>query len=325
MRVDGLRRGDLVEVRSPAEILATLDERGMLEQLPFMPEMLPYIGRRFVVAKRTDKLCDTICTTGSRRLPDAVLLEDLRCDGSGHDGCQAECRIVWKEAWLRRVSPGDQPAPPVDAEALDRLARLARKNTRRKLGIDGQPADCYTCQSTELFRASPQRLPTWDPRPYLGEYRSGNVGLGRFLKVMARAVVFEPLRKLGLRDYLPMRGPGRAATRRPPLGLQPGELVRVKSKDEIAATLGPDGRNRGLTFDWEMLPYCGGTYRVRQRVRRFIDESRAQMVELKTDAVTLDDVVCSGERSMIRWFCPRGIYPYWRESWLERVEPQAGS
>ena len=124
---------------------------------------------------------------------------------------------------------------------------------------------------------------------------------------------------------MPMRGPGGAAARRPALGLQPGELVRVKSKDEIAATLGPDGRNRGLTFDREMLPYCGGTYRVRQRVRRFIDESRAQMVELKTDAVTLDDVVCSGERSMIRWFCPRGIYPYWRESWLERIEPQAGS
>ena len=34
---------------------------------------------------------------------DTVYLEDLRCDGSGHGGCQAGCRIYWKEAWLRRV------------------------------------------------------------------------------------------------------------------------------------------------------------------------------------------------------------------------------
>jgi hypothetical protein len=325
VRVDGLRRGDLAEVRSPSEILATLDDGGMLEQLPFMPEMLPYIGRRFVVAKRADKVCDTICGTGSRRLPDTVLLEDLRCDGSGHDGCQAECRIFWKEAWLRRVEPSD-PRPPVDVEALDRLARLARKHTKRKPRIDGQPTECYTCQNTELFRASPQHLPSWDPRPYVEEYRSGNVGLGRFLRVMARVVVFEPLRKLGIRQYVPVRGPGGSSTRRSALGLQPGDLVRVKSKEEIAATLAPDGRNRGLSFDREMMAYCGGTYRVRQRVRRFIDEARAQMVELKTDAVTLDDVVCSGEHSMIRWFCPRGIYPYWRESWLQRVaQPPVGA
>ena len=32
-----------------------------------------------------------------------MLLEDLRCDGSAHDGCQAECRVFWKEAWLKRV------------------------------------------------------------------------------------------------------------------------------------------------------------------------------------------------------------------------------
>src|SRR5205085_4338150 len=51
----GLKSGDLVEVRSAGEILATLDDTGALEALPFMPEMLPYLGRRFVVDKRADK------------------------------------------------------------------------------------------------------------------------------------------------------------------------------------------------------------------------------------------------------------------------------
>lgn len=47
-----LRVGELVEVRSEAEILATLDENGELENLPFMPEMLQFCGQRF----RVDKL-----------------------------------------------------------------------------------------------------------------------------------------------------------------------------------------------------------------------------------------------------------------------------
>ena len=95
----GLKSGDLVQVRSAGEILATLDDAGALEALPFMPEMLPCLGRRFVVDKRADKICDTIAQTGSRRLRDSVLLADLRCDGSAHAGCQAECRLVWWNCW----------------------------------------------------------------------------------------------------------------------------------------------------------------------------------------------------------------------------------
>jgi hypothetical protein len=105
------------------------------------------------------------------------------------------------------------------------------------------------------------------------------------------------------------------------LDLQPGEWVRVRSRDQIASTLTPEGYNRGLWFDREMLAYCGGTFRVRKRITRFIDDFRdnGRMIELKTDAVTLDGVVCSGEVSQRRWFCPRRVYPYWRECWLERV------
>ena len=83
-----LRPGDLVEVRPPAEILATLDDQGALDGVPFMPEMLQYIGGRFTVSRRVEKICDTIADTGSLRMRDAVYLEDLRCTGSGHGGCQ---------------------------------------------------------------------------------------------------------------------------------------------------------------------------------------------------------------------------------------------
>ena len=56
------------------------------------------------------------------------------------------------------------------------------------------------------------------------------------------------------------------------LNLQPGELVRVNSYEEILSTVNFQMMNRCLFFDGEMVPYCGGTYRVQTRVTKFIDE-----------------------------------------------------
>jgi len=64
----GLRVGDLVEVLSADEIFATLDERGELENLPFMPEMLKFCGQRLTVHMVAHKLCDTINGSGIRKM-----------------------------------------------------------------------------------------------------------------------------------------------------------------------------------------------------------------------------------------------------------------
>ena len=40
------RTGDLVEVRSKEEILATLDQHGSVDGMPFMPEILQYWDRK---------------------------------------------------------------------------------------------------------------------------------------------------------------------------------------------------------------------------------------------------------------------------------------
>jgi hypothetical protein len=190
------------------------------------------------------------------------------------------------------------------------------------LEAPGRPQERWRCQATELPRAS-GHLKLWDPRSYVREYTTGNVGFGRFLRVTARAAVTEPMRKLGLVPEVHLPGTRTGPASDPPLALQPGELVQVKTKEEIAATLTPDGRHRGLWFDREMLSFCGQTLRVRQRIRRFIDDRDGRMIEMKSDCVTLEGGVCSGERSPRRWFCPRAIYSYWRECWLRRVEPAA--
>ena len=99
-----LRVGDIVEVRSEEEILRTLDSRGELDSLPFMPEMLEFCGKRFRVSKRADKVCDSIDWGTLRRMKNAVHLEGLRCNGAAHGGCKAGCLMHWKEAWLKRVA-----------------------------------------------------------------------------------------------------------------------------------------------------------------------------------------------------------------------------
>ena len=85
-----LKAGEWIEVRSREEVLATLDERGCFENVPFMPEMLEFCGKRFRVSKRADKTCDPANAPWSiRRLTDTVHLENGRCDGSLHGGCEA--------------------------------------------------------------------------------------------------------------------------------------------------------------------------------------------------------------------------------------------
>ncbi len=313
-----LRRDDVVEVRSAAEILATLDDRGELEALPFMAEMIPHCGRRLTVVSAAERMCDTITWTGSRRIPDTVLLGELRCDGSGHDGCQGDCRFLWKAAWLRQLEPGAQPARVVEVDEAARLAlhALAMGNTRQP-SVDGRAGGKYRCQSTELHRAS---APT-SGFPYLPALTSGNVSLRRYLPVVARALVWETRRKAGRLAWTRKCFLGRSApVRRPSLDLQPGEWVRIRSAPEIEETIDQQGRTRGLWFDREMLQYCGRTARVKERIARFIHDD-GTFVNFRSAAVKLEAVTCSGDHSAGRYFCPRALYPYWREDWLERVDP----
>ncbi len=318
MREGALRRGDLVEVRSAGEVLATLDEQGALDAMPFMPEMIPYLGRRFTVSARCDKICDTIGSTlQSRKMADTVVLDDLRCAGAAHGGCQAECRMYWNEAWLKKVDTLASQAVPQDEGDVTALSSRVEPSVRRSGESDGDEVR-WKCQATEANAASTP-LSTNDPRPYFNELRSGNVGPLTFVKVMARAAYMQPLH-----HFKRLPWPGGTSEKSPPrpepLGLQPGDWVRVKSSDEIEATLTIGGTNRGLHFDIEMVPFCGQVLQVRERVTHIIEEHTGKMLRFGNDCIKLDGAVCSGERSTGRFFCPRKIYPYWREEWLERVD-----
>jgi hypothetical protein len=317
-----LKPGDVVEVRPAAEILATLDVDASVDAMPFMPEMLRYAGKRFTVSRRVEKICDTVSgqysggPLTSLRMRDTVLLDDLRCDGSAHGGCQAGCRFYWKESWLRRAEPGSE-SESVNGDALAQLEALARDATRAVRDVDGEPAEAYRCQATEALNAT-EPMSNYSPGQYVRELTAGNVGPLRFLRVAVRGLSAPIRRRLRLLARRPLPFDPAPPPGPPELDLQPGELVEVRSREEIAPTIDASGKTRGLSFDWEMLPYCGGRYRVRDRVERIIDERNGQMIEISSDCLILDGVVCSGEHSSGRWFCPRAMYPYWREAWLRR-------
>ena len=46
---------------------------------------------------------------------------------------------------------------------------------------------------------------------------------------------------------------------------------------------------------------------------------------MKTPAVILEGVYCLAHYSHYRLLCPRAIYSWWRESWLERVVSPMGT
>ncbi len=319
-----LRRGDVVEVRSADEILATLDEAGSLEGMPFMPEMLRYVGRQFTVSHRVEKICDTAsgAVMRSRRMWNTVLLDDLRCDGSGHGGCQAGCRLYWKEAWLRPVeqetSTKSGVPPKMRSDAMETLQRIANAATKTMRDLDGEQTEAYRCQATEAPNAS-ELLSRFDVRQYVREVKTENVPLLRVLEVLGRAAALRVLRAFRLRRRSVEPNPGDPVPWEKRLDLRPGELVQVRSREEIERTLDANGKTRGLKVDGEMMRYCGGVYRVRDRVDRIVDERTGRMIHISTDCVILENVVCSSQCSRWRWFCPRGIFPFWREVWLRRV------
>lgn len=307
------RAGDRVFVRSPEEILSTIDGEGMLEGVPFMPEMLDWCGKPFHVQRRVEKICAD--RFSMRRFPghDVVILDGPRCDGSAHDGCKHGCRIFWKEAWLR----------PDDGADLATVSATSLTTLRARLKVKADEQH-YFCQSTRLHQATesfPGRRRLLTVRVALREVWSGDLSIVEFVRLLSQWIVLKWQRKHGIDRQL------RGTLKRTPtetLALQPGEIVRIKPLEQIVATLNHDRRNRGLVICYEMTRCCGKEAEVRYRVDRIIDETTGVMREL-SDTVTLRNVsgcatlaeecLCKGQLGD----CPRGELMFWREIWLERA------
>lgn len=316
--------GDVVEVKSAEEILATLDADGTCEALPFMPEMLRFCGKRFLVFRRATKVCDTIDKTGFRRMQRTVLLEGSRCDGADHGGCQAGCMILWKEQWLKSVAhdlvkidrAGSFDKGGVVAHDGSNAYALLMKSSRG-VAETGAPPEIYRCQITELKKAS-MFLAWWDLRQYLEEVMSRNRRFGEVVSGLF-IMLFNAVQNWRGGDVYPYLGNG--TLKRTPvhsLNLQPGDKVKVKPAKDILATLDSKYKNRGLMFDVGMARYCDKTFRVATRATKIIHEKTGEMIHTPEDnpMIILDGVICNADYQK---FCARSEYVFWREIWLDKV------
>ena len=331
-----LRPGDLVRVKTPGAILETLGQDDLLDQMPFMPEMLSACGKTYRVVARADKTCDTATKTGGRRLTDTVHLEGERCDGSAHGGCQAACLNFWKEAWLEPVRSSEghgEAAADLKDEVKRAESRLMHSTV---LSTDSGDADelLYSCQATRLPEFT-RPLSPWNPGQYWRDLTTNKVGVGRalrvtFLTLYAKIVssgfayrlwvsMYDSVQRARGKQPWPYKTGTLTSTPSGTLDLKVGDLVRVKDFEEILETLDKSGSNRGMRFDAEMVRFCGRTMRVQNRVDKIIDEGNGKMMELKNPCIILEGSWCSSDWSQCRRFCPRSIYHYWREIWLERV------
>jgi hypothetical protein len=97
-----LQPGELVEIKSPREIQATLDAQGRNRGLSFEAEMAAHCGRRYrvampvrtIIAEETGKMV---------QLSNTVILEGVVCQGICVKNCPRANYLYWREIWLKRV------------------------------------------------------------------------------------------------------------------------------------------------------------------------------------------------------------------------------
>jgi hypothetical protein len=301
-----LHPGDAVEVKTPEEIILTLDADGTLDRLPFMPEMVDSCGKRFLVSKRVVKTCYYGEGSGMRKFAgdDVVILDGVRCSGDAHDGCQKMCTIFWREAWLRKVDDLNR-STVVTEESKEQLHRRLKTKTSPKT---------YFCQASEILNATVNLSKTERITKCVSEVRSGNCTTAEMLKRIS-IWLFWKVRKVLVGPYA--RGT-QQSTPTQVLSLQSGDLIEIKPITSISETLDDSAYNRGLYFTPAMAEHCGQQHRVERRIDKLIVDGTGQMRQLR-NTVFLKDSLC-GCACVAFGGCPRGEYAYWREIWLRRAE-----
>lgn len=102
----------------------------------------------------------------------------------------------------------------------------------------------------------------------------------------------------------------------PVIPLKMGDLVRVRSREEIISTLDPFKELKGCAFLAEMYQYCDTQQRVLKSMQHFMDERDYKLKKVH-GVILLENVICNGTPTF--GACDRCCFLFWREEWLERI------
>jgi hypothetical protein len=100
------------------------------------------------------------------------------------------------------------------------------------------------------------------------------------------------------------------------LQLRAGDLVEVRSREEILSTLDSTMALNGMPFMPEMLRHCGKRFRVSKRAEKSCDTIKTGKARRVRDAVHLADLRCDGSA---HGGCQALCLMWWKEAWLKRV------
>jgi hypothetical protein len=108
-----LKPGEWVEVKSTAQIAATITRNGFNRGMRYDPEMAKYSGRRFRVQMRVERLISEQTGRMLHMKSPCIQLEDVYCRAectSARLGCPRASNTYWREIWLKRTA-----APETDS------------------------------------------------------------------------------------------------------------------------------------------------------------------------------------------------------------------
>jgi len=225
-----------VQVRTKEEIRRHWDRDGRLDELPFMPEMLPHCGRKMRVGNGSQDLQFPRSASAAERWRKPSPGE-YRCNGSAHDGCggmpdlleeacsnglmmlPATWTLVFTEwrtlrcgyaQWDMLHSRVKIPAVPGEVEPTY-LCQKRRSNS--------QPSLCMVDTAPDMWRIpSATSLPQWQPVCCTGlaHDREAGVGVGSAMRLIydtfqqQRGATPYPIRPYGV----PIGTPGSASATR---------------------------------------------------------------------------------------------------------------
>src|SRR5215472_4833161 len=104
-----------------------------------------------------------------------------------------------------------------------------------------------------------------------------------------------------------------------PSSLLVGDLVQVRSLQEIKDTLDESGSIDGLPFMEEMAAFCGQRFRVFRCVDKIFDYGRSARLRRIEDVVLLTGLRCDGSA---HGGCQAGCSLLWKTAWVTRMREE---
>lgn len=160
------------------------------------------------------------------------------------------------------------------------------------------------------------------PRIAEGKVSIGFRPVGRKFKSMFAKIWNRHVKKLLKRfsrifETKRAKSAGAAAPAVAGVKIQAGDLVRVRTDEEIRVTLDRWNEVKGCAFLDCMWQYCGTVQRVLRPVERFFDERDYQVKKCR-GLVILDGILCRG--TPVFGPCDRCCHLFWRTEWLTKID-----